>query len=146
MSLDSREGGALHSICRVVPIEVVNRDNRDLRIGLRVIELAAETVELLDRLWRKNMSKIADVVGRLGQVFDLLGVEQRKARKKKPASKQAKNFRALKSFHRTPLYVGTWSLVPELVLDRPSLAVRSGRMIIVRISATRTSPAAIYIS
>ena len=56
----------------IVAVQVVHRDNGNLCIGFRVVKLAAQAIELRHSLRRKHMRKVADVISRLGQVFDLL--------------------------------------------------------------------------
>ena len=56
----------------VIAIQILHRDNGELRVRFRVVELAAQAIELCHSLWRKNMGKVADVIGGLWQVLDLL--------------------------------------------------------------------------
>ncbi len=64
-------------ILPVIAIERMHRDHRNLRIGLGVVKLAADVVDAGDRRRREHMSIIADVIGRLGQVLDPFGGENR---------------------------------------------------------------------
>ena len=60
-------------VSRVVAVEVVHRDDGDLRVGLRVVELRTDRVQPRDCVRRQHVRKIAHVVSGLGQACDGLG-------------------------------------------------------------------------
>ena len=60
-------------ISGVIAIEVADGNDGKLGVCLGVVKLGAKAVKLRNGLRRKDMGKVADVIGGLGQVFHLLG-------------------------------------------------------------------------
>src|SRR5580698_9672631 len=79
-----------------------------------MVELAAQGIELRNSLRRKHMCKVADIVGRLRQVFHLLGANSRNNVKEEPGKNQPEGQPTCeaKCGHRTPLYGRTRSKLP----------------------------------
>jgi len=61
----------------IIAFQRMNGHNRHLGIGLRVVELAADAIQARNRFRREHVGKVADVIGRLGQVLDPFGGENR---------------------------------------------------------------------
>jgi hypothetical protein len=59
----------------IVAVKIVHDDHCNLRFGIRVVELASKIVDPGNRLWGEYMDEIADVIGGLGKIFNLLGFD-----------------------------------------------------------------------
>jgi hypothetical protein len=81
----------------------VNGDHSHLRIGLRVVQLAAEAVQPRNRLGREHAGIVADVIDGFGQAAYLLGRERHGGSRNQGGHEQPESNRnyAVKAFHRS---------------------------------------------
>ena len=81
-------------------------DNGDLRIGLGVVELAAETFQARYRLGRQHAGVVTHVAGGLRQVFYPLGQSGRGGKSHERGHKQPEDapMYSAKALHRSSLY------------------------------------------
>ena len=99
---------------RVHAVQGMDGDHGYLRIGLGVVELAANAIQPGDRLRRKHVGKIAHVIGGFGQVLHPLGKSGRGGNPHESGQQQPEDGRmcAAKAFHRSPLYADGRPKVP----------------------------------
>ena len=72
----------------VFPVEIAYGDDGHLRVGLGVVELGAERIELCNSFRRKHMREVADIVGWLREVGDLFCMGCRKKQDEQGCQKQ----------------------------------------------------------